>query len=496
MPCTSVCLIHSPLCTTYAHCMTAPSISCPARTLCSVVLACPGQPGCLVAAANCATPGPLELNLHDIGCSAAGQAIAHGKSLQASLPAGSAAAAAAAAAWSDVAQMLGAGVPGITHLLCLPFGSRGSSHCCCGNVAIAGDGSCPEEEQLDSSAGSSAGALLCGFAAAPRLGSHHRAALAALLRHLPAATAQLSGGTLEFVSYVCGTSSGADCCCESDQGTEGPHSQGCKPSSPGPDGAGSSGAASAPHSAVPATVLDGSQAAVKASHRSLPAGGRRSDAPAHAAAEEASCASSAVAASPTASPARQHGFSKGLLAHVAAQPGALRHHSALCLHFSSAQVEQQYRAWVAPAQLWTDMLSSVLILAAMLIVALREVWQSWCRGACGTWWSVGAWPALCALDVDGCRRLLDLRVFPSTCPPQPFQLWYNSQATLALSLGMLAPLAFTTLSGPRYAGTVVCLPCVDACMHSCCQLLSTPHPAVANADCPPFLVVQHGGTRL
>ena len=348
---------------------------CPARTLCSVVLACPGQPGCLAAAANCAAPGPLELNLHDVDCSAAGQAIAHGKPLQASLPAGSAAAAAAAAAWSDVAQMLGAGVPGITHLLCLPFGSRGSSNSSPGNAAAAGDGSCPEEAQLDGSADSSTGALLCGFAAAPRLGSHHRAALAALLRRLPAATAQLSGGTLEFVSYVCGTSSGADCCCESGPGTEAtPQSQGCKPGSLGPDGAGSSGAASPPHSAVPTRVLDGGQAAVKASHASLPVVGR-SDAPARAAAGEAGCASSAVAASPAASPARQHGFSKGLLAHVAAQPGALRRRSALCLHFSSAQVEQQYRAWLAPAQLWTDMLSSVLILAAMLIVAVREVGQ-------------------------------------------------------------------------------------------------------------------------
>ena len=39
---------------------------------------------------------------------------------------------------------------------------------------------------------------------------------------------------------------------------------------------------------------------------------------------------------------------------------------------------------------------------------------------------------------------------------------------------MLAPLAFTTLSGPRYAGTGSCLPSVDACMRSCCQLCVHP----------------------
>lgn len=45
---------------------------------------------------------------------------------------------------------------------------------------------------------------------------------------------------------------------------------------------------------------------------------------------------------------------------------------------------------------------------------------------------------------------------PSSMPlhalPQPFQLWHNAPATLALGVGMLAPLAFTTLSGRRYAG--------------------------------------------
>ncbi|PRW58986.1 hypothetical protein C2E21_2347 [Chlorella sorokiniana] len=103
--------------------------------------------------------------------------------------------------------------------------------------------------------------------------------------------------------------------------------------------------------------------------------------------------------------AGRHGFSKALLAHVAAEPRALRCRSALCLHFSSPQVEQQYQAWLAPAQLWTDILSSLLIVAAMLIVALRP----------------------------------------------PFQLWHNAPGTLALGAGMLAPLAFTLLSGPRYA---------------------------------------------
>lgn len=35
---------------------------------------------------------------------------------------------------------------------------------------------------------------------------------------------------------------------------------------------------------------------------------------------------------------------------------------------------------------------------------------------------------------------------------QPFRLWYNAPSTLALGVGMLAPLAFTALSGQRYTG--------------------------------------------
>lgn len=332
---------------------------------CSIVLACPGLPNCLVAAANCAVPGPLELHLLDADRSAAGQALARGKPLQASLPDGPAAAA-AAAAWSDVAQMLAAGVPGITHLLCLPFGSS--------SAAAAGGSSCPQSMQLGSG-GSSAGALLCGFAAAPRLERHHKAALAALVRHLPVATAQLAGGTLEFVATVCGVPSA--CCCESSQAAEpAAPAEGCNPGNISP-GAGRSDGGMRPRLPAPVACSgpaeEWSSPAADTSAGARPAPRRPLGSGSSGAPREPASSPTITPASLPASPVGRHGFGKQLLAHVAAEPEALCRRSALCLRFRSYQVERQYKAWLAPVQPWTDTLSSVLIIVAMVIVALRKV---------------------------------------------------------------------------------------------------------------------------
>lgn len=326
-----------------------------------------------MAAANCAAPGPLELHLHDAAQSAAGQAIARGKPLQASLHDGPSAEA-AAAAWSDVVQMLGAGVPGIAHLLCLPFGS--SAERSCGSAAATG-GSCGRGRHQRSGDGS-AGALLCGFAAAPSLDTRCKVALAALLRHLPAAMAGLSGDTLEFIDYVCGTS-GANCCCDSGPDSDA-GAEGCRPDGLRPSGAGN-GSGSGPLRVAPDDEAAGecSSPAAKPSvaawaRPGLPLiGSSSSRVPPGTAALEAAQTSYGLPVATAAPLARQHGFSKCLLAHVAAEPGALRRRSALFLRFSSDRVEGQYQAWLAPAQQWTDTLGSVLIVAAMLIVALRKV---------------------------------------------------------------------------------------------------------------------------
>jgi hypothetical protein len=129
-------------------------------------------------------------------------------------------------------------------------------------------------------------------------------------------------------------------------------------------------------------------------------------------------------------------------------------------------VEQQYQAWLAPAQLWTDILSSLLIVAAMLIVALRPVSSK------GRWHGI-RWllPAVQAGTVFKIEMLCPAAALPIlarlTAAPylpqflQPFQLWHNAPGTLALGAGMLAPLAFTLLSGPRYAGAPVIAGCLD-----------------------------------
>ena len=395
LPCAACPLLEHAACTPGRPCLPAP----PAR---SIALACPGQPGCLVASANCAAPGPLELHLHDAARSAAGQALARGQPLQASLRDGSEAAA-AAAAWTDVAQMLGdaaAAEGAITHLLCLPFGCGASSNASSSSSASAPSGSCCVQH---GPVGSGTGALLLGCAAPPRLDAQRKAALGALLRCLPAAMVRLSGDTLAFVSYVCGTS-GACCCCDDDErpgrlGVE----EGCLPGSTcggRGDDAGTPSTLSPPQSdAGSETDATDAGASTSRSDATLAQARRPSTAAAGgAAAAWPAGAASGAAAAPPASCAPGHGFCKALLAQVAAEPAALQPRSRLCMRFCSERAERKYWAWLAPLQLRTDRISGLLIIAAMVIVALRQV-RPWV-GSCGheravRWGSVGA-PCACA----------------------------------------------------------------------------------------------------
>lgn len=356
----------------------------PAR---SIALACPGQPGCLAASANCAVPGPLELQLHDAARSAAGQALAHGKPLQASLRSGTEAAA-AAAAWSDVAQML-ADAPGagIAHMVCLPFGGSSSGSASHSNSGPS-SGCCAQH----GAAGSGTGALLLGLAAPPHMDATRKATLAALLRCLPAAMERLSGEALAFVSYACGTS-GACCCCDDGErsGSLGLE-EGCQPGSTRGgrgDDAGTPSTLSPPRSDVGSEPNDAGAAASSSCAALIELAPWRSAAAAGvaAAAWPPGAASGAVAPS--------YGFGKALLAQVAADPAALRRRSRLCMRFRSDWAEQKFREWLAPLQLRTDRISGILIIAAMVIVALHEV-RGWERRSHGASALVGpVEPAIC-----------------------------------------------------------------------------------------------------
>ncbi len=133
-------------------------------------------------------------------------ALARGQLMQATLLNG--AADTAASAWSDVQLML-AQAPAVTHLLCIPFGTGGSSE-------QAG----PACQHHAGSSSSGAGALLFGFAAAPQLDERRKAALAVLAQCLPAPMARLSGDTLAFVNFATGSSQRCSCCCSADEEEE------------------------------------------------------------------------------------------------------------------------------------------------------------------------------------------------------------------------------------------------------------------------------------
>ena len=128
--------------------------------------------------------------------------------------------------------------PGVTHLLCIPFGPSGSSN--------SGEQGSPACQHHAGSPGSGTGALLFGFATAPQLTDQRKAALALLAHCLPAPMARLSGDTLAFVNFATGSSTQCTCCCSSEEEEEeeegaGP-SEGCVPPTR-PNGHGDGGAA-------------------------------------------------------------------------------------------------------------------------------------------------------------------------------------------------------------------------------------------------------------
>ena len=102
--------------------------------------------------------------------------------------------------------------PGVTHLLCIPFGTSGSSN--------SGEQGSPACQHHAGSPGSGTGALLFGFATAPQLTDQRKAALALLAHCLPAPMARLSGDTLAFVNFATGSSTQCTCCCGAEEEEE------------------------------------------------------------------------------------------------------------------------------------------------------------------------------------------------------------------------------------------------------------------------------------
>lgn len=103
--------------------------------------------------------GPTTLHLHDPLHSAAGRTLSLGKPLAGSLLGGGSTP--ALSGWTDVQQMA-ASEPGVSHVLCIPFG--------------CGEGEEEPSSDVGSSAcrqhlrqGSGRGALLFGFSGAPEL---------------------------------------------------------------------------------------------------------------------------------------------------------------------------------------------------------------------------------------------------------------------------------------------------------------------------------------
>ena len=310
----------------------------------------PAQPRSLVAASNCAAAGPTTLHLLDADGSAAGQALSRGKPLQAGLPDGTAGQ--LAGAWADVALML-RDAPGVRHVMVLPISSGGG-----GGSSSSGSGGTGAGSSSGGSSGSGSGssqtcqlhgkavqgALLLGFAAAPQLEGQRKAALARLAACLPPALARHAHDTLAFVNFAAGIAPSCCCCCCNEGDVEDAAAKGCRPL----DGAGPGGSSPTRRALL----------SPAASHDSAGDSGADSD---------SSCGSFR----------RRHGFSKALVALAAADGcggdgGPLAQHP-LTLRFGSALAEREYRRWVLPLYRRADRISSLLMLAAMVVVALAEV---------------------------------------------------------------------------------------------------------------------------
>lgn len=130
----------------------------------------------------CTAEGPTTLHLHDPLHSAAGCALALRKPLQGSLLNGGAT---ALPAWTDVQQMA-ASEPGVSHLLCVPFGCSEA-----GEEPSSANGS-PCRQHLQQ--GSGRGALLFGFSAAPQLDPRCARSRVPVLRTRAALLAQNRAG--------------------------------------------------------------------------------------------------------------------------------------------------------------------------------------------------------------------------------------------------------------------------------------------------------------
>ncbi|PRW59618.1 hypothetical protein C2E21_1877 [Chlorella sorokiniana] len=351
------------------HCSQALRSLLPGLEYLSICVSNPAQGGAIVASANCATEGPTTLHLHDPHACAAGVALARGQPLQASLLNG--AADTAAAAWSDVQLML-AQAPGVTHLLCIPFGPDSSS---------GEQGSAACQHHADSS-GSGAGALLFGFAAAPQLDERRKAVLALLARCLPVPMASLSGDTLAFVNFATGSTQQCSCCCSADEDEEEEEEEEQQADVPcrqdrGSGGDGSTGPSQALR--VPSTeVGPAGDEAVPPSGGAGPSSKAWWEEPTEG--KGGAKAAAAVAAAAAQARADLHRrlsqdaalhefrFSKPLLAAAEAEGEDIVQQSALTLSFRSALMESEFGRWVAQHHCKVDILFSFLMMAAFVVI--------------------------------------------------------------------------------------------------------------------------------
>ncbi|KAL4431618.1 hypothetical protein ABPG77_001460 [Micractinium sp. CCAP 211/92] len=343
----------------------------------SIGVSNPAQGGAIVASSNCATEGPTTLHLHDPLHSAAGRALALGKPLQGSLLNGGAA---ALPAWTDVQQMA-ASEPGVSHLLCVPFGCSEAEE----EPSSANGSPCRQHLQQ----GSGRGALLFGFSAAPQLDPRRQAVLAGLVQCLPAPMARLSADTLAFVNFACGSNVQCTCCCGADEEEEEEEEEGgagspCRDDDR--DAGGSGGAGPSQALPVPAKGSGGSTADTPGPS-SRPSVIDNGDEKVTAI---KGSASAAVAAA-TAARAEQHGrglaalgaasgqpaprFSKALVAAAEEHGEGLMAQSWLTLAFRSAMMEREYGRWISQYHIKVDLLFSALLMAALFIVSFIKPYR-------------------------------------------------------------------------------------------------------------------------
>lgn len=332
--------------------------------------------------ANCAAEGPTTLHMHDADRSVAGLALARSRPLQASML-GGAASQAVMAELTDVALML-AEAPNVAHLLCVPFSSTAE------DVPEAAVGSAAGPACPLHAKGGSSGALLIGFsAAAPQLSDWRKAALLALARCLPTLMARLSADALAFVAFATG-SGACSCCCDANaRANADPSALECC-SQPDSNSKGGDSDAGTPFQAL--AVLPLSQSGTEGDSpdsnvstlrlgkpRSAAGTAAQTDAKPAPAQPAAMAQRSADRPSPSPGPPASPGFSKALVGEVAAAVAAgdgegLLALSPLSLCFASDLAEREYRRWMVPLYRRIDRTASLLMLAAMVVVALFQVW--------------------------------------------------------------------------------------------------------------------------